>query len=152
MRHSGRAQIVGLLLALGYKLQHHYLMRISLRDWLWVLLVAPPAVALLRRLSWIYAILLSLLAALLLAGIEWTRRRGYIIFEPAQLDLSAETLPSLRIDEQVPCRASGLFAVGDKQRYMVNEAAWISYVRTREHIVMVLLKQTRFLQIITMDL
>jgi hypothetical protein len=85
------------------------------------------------------------LAALLLAGIEWTRQRGHIIFEPAQLDLDTETLPSIGIDEQVPCRASGSFVVSERTRYMVNETAWISYVRTREHIVMVHLEQTRFL-------
>ena len=40
--------IVGLLLYVGYKVQHHYLFRISLRNWLWVLLVAPPGAAFLR--------------------------------------------------------------------------------------------------------
>jgi hypothetical protein len=138
--------ITGLLLYTGYKMQTHYLFRISLRNWLWALLVVPPALAALRRMAWLQAILPSLLAALLLAGIEWTRYKGYMIFEPAQLDLSAvPRQPPVKVDEQVPCRASGPFAVGDKRRHIVNERAWISYVRTREHIAMVHLERTRFL-------
>jgi hypothetical protein len=137
--------IVGLLLYTGYKIQHHYLFRVSLRNWLWALLVVPPGAAFLRRMTWLQAILLSLLAVLLLAGIEWTRRKGYMVFEPARLDLRAAAGPRIEIDEQVPCRASGPFAVGDRHRHMVNERAWISYVRTREHIVMAHLKRTRFL-------
>jgi hypothetical protein len=137
--------IVGLLLYVGYKVQHHYLLRISLRNWLWALLVVPPGAAFLRRMTWLQAILFSLLAVLLLAGIEWTRRKGYMVFEPAQLDLRAAARAPIEIDEQVPCQASGPFAVSDKRRHMVNERAWISYVRTREHIVMAYLKRTRFL-------
>jgi hypothetical protein len=137
--------IVGLLLYWGYKVRHHYLLRISLRNWLWALLVVPPGVAFLRRMSWLTAILLSLLAVLLLVGIEWTRRQGHLVFQPASLDLSTASLTPIAIDEQVPCRASGPFAVSDRRRYMVNEQAWASHVRTREHIVMVYQRRTRFL-------
>jgi hypothetical protein len=127
-------------------MQTHYLFRISFRNWLWALLVVPPSAAALRRMTWVQAILLSLLAMLLLAGIEWTRYKGYMIFESAPLDLSTvPRQPPVEIDEQVPCRASGPFAVGDKRRHIINERAWVSYVRTREHIVMVYLKRTRFL-------
>ncbi|MBN1642294.1 MAG: hypothetical protein JXA09_13750 [Anaerolineae bacterium] len=138
-------RFLGLLHYLAYKANHHFFMRISLRNWLWVLLVLPPAAAWLRRLPWSYAIALSALGALLLAGLEWSRRKGYLIFEPGPLPSGADGLPAIVVDEQVPCLASGRFAVSDNERGMVNERAQVSFVRTREHVVMVRLQRTRFL-------
>jgi len=138
-------RVLGLLLYTSYKLKYHYFIQISLRNWLWVLVFAPLVAAFIRRMAWYSAISSSVLGTLLLLGIDWSRRQGYAIFEPAPLGANAEAGPPIQADEQVPCRAFGLFAVGGDRRTMVNEPARISYVSTREHIVMVYLRQTRFL-------
>lgn len=133
------------MLYLAYKLQVHYLFQISLRNWLWALLVVPPLAALFRRLDWLPALLLSLLGVLLLLGIEAGRRLGYMQFEPGRLDLEPGPSLPVGIEQEIPCRASGHFAVGDKRRDMVNEPAALLKLRTRERVVMVRLKRTRFL-------
>jgi hypothetical protein len=135
---------IGLWLYVSLQMQHHYLFQISLRSWLWVLVVLPPAVALVRRLRWTDAILTSTVGALLLLGIEWSRRKGYVFFEPISWDIGGEPTP-IGVDEQVPCRASGFFAVGGNERHLVNVPAYLSYVQTQEHIVMARLERTRFL-------
>jgi hypothetical protein len=139
------SRVLGLLHYLAYRANHHFLFRISLRNWLWVLFVVPPAAAWLRRLPWPQAIGLSALGALLLAGIEWSRGKGYLIYKAGALPRDPGTLPAIVVDEHVECLASGRFAVSSSQRAMVNERAWISFVRTREHVVMVHLARTRFL-------
>lgn len=133
------------LLYLAYKLQYHYLFQISLRNWLWVLLAAPPAAALVRRLAWIPAISIALLAALLLLGVEASRRLGYMLFESAALDLGTGDQRPIDIEQEIPCRASGHFDVGGKQRVMVSEPAALLKLRTHERVVMARLKRTRFL-------
>ena len=149
--------LVALLLYLCYKLEVHYVMQVSLRNWLWLLVVLPPVLAFVRSLSWSVAILLSLVGVLLLVGTVWAKRSRYLIFEPAQLGegdpalssspagMQAAKRTAMRVDEQVKCWASGLFAVEGKQRAIVNEAAQVSFVRTREHIVMAYVPRTRFL-------
>jgi hypothetical protein len=142
-------RVIALYLYVCYKLETHYFFQVSLKSWLWGVIVAPPVLALLRRLSWPAAILVSVAGAALLAGTEWARRRHYTIFSPTPDDeTAADANPSpapIQVDEQVRCRACGLFAVGGKQRYVVNEDAQFSFVRTREHIVMACIRRTRFL-------
>jgi hypothetical protein len=138
-------RLVAWLLYLSYKVQTHFFLRVSLRDWLWAVTFVPLAAAVIRRLTWLQAVPLSLLGVLLLLGIEWARRKEYLVFEPTSIGQHEAAQPPIEIDEQLPCRAFGLFAVANKRRTMVNECAQVSYVRTREHIVMVLLKRTRFL-------
>jgi hypothetical protein len=133
------------LLYLGYRVQNHYLFDISLRDWLWVMMAAPLAVAALRYLSWWAAVPISLLGALLLLGTVWARRKGFFVFQPAQVDAGNPDRLPLRVDEAIACKACGTFAVGGKHRYLVNEDALLSYVHTREHILMAVVKRTRFL-------
>ena len=58
-------RIIAPLLTLAYKMQHHFFFRISLRNWLWALVVIPPAAALVDRMSWGWAIALAVLGALL---------------------------------------------------------------------------------------
>ena len=138
-------KVIGLLLYASYKLQYHHFFQISLRNWLWALVFAPLAAAFVGVMAWPGAIPLSVLGALLLLGIDWSRRRGYAIWMPALLGANPEARTPIQVDEQVPCRAYGPLAVEGKRRTMVNEPARISYVRAREHIVMVHLRQTRFL-------
>jgi len=133
------------LLYLGYKLETHYLFDVSLRDWLWVLLAAPPAIAALRYLSWSVAVPLSLLAASLLIETFWAKRKGFFVFRRAPVSTGDPSHPPLQADEAVACRTCGTFAVGGKHRYLVNEEALLSYVRTREHILIAVVKRTRFL-------
>jgi hypothetical protein len=147
------------LLCLGYKTAHHYLFQVSLQGWLWLLVVLPPLLAVLRRVAWTSAIPLAAVGLLLLAGGTWARRRGYVVFEPAPpgeengdsrgperggMKEKADAAP-VDVDEQIPCRASGFFAVQDRRRYLLFEQASYSYVRTREHVVAAEIERTRFL-------
>lgn len=138
-------RIIAVLFDLAYKMQTHYLFSVSLRNWLWGLFILPPLAALLGRLSWLHVIWIALLGVLLLAAVEWARRRGYLVFVPTQVGTGEAASQPPAIDEYVTCRASGLFAVAGNQRYIVGEPAQITYVSTREHIVMARLKRTRFL-------
>jgi hypothetical protein len=81
----------------------------------------------------------------MLIGNEWARRKGYLIFESTPLDQVSEPQSPIKLDEQVVGWAFGPFAVGAKQKYLINVAAQLSYVRTREHIVMARVEKTRFL-------
>jgi hypothetical protein len=137
-------RIVAPLLTLAYKMQHHFFLRISLRNWLWALVVIPPAAALVDRMGWGSAIALAVLGALLLVGVEWARRRGYQVFVAEDVALPAGAQPSIEVDTVVRCRVSGLFAVGKHKRTMLDEEAVFTYVRSREHILMARLRQTRF--------
>jgi len=150
-------RLTALLFYLCYKLEAHYVMQVSLKNWLWLLVVLPPVLAFLRYLSWPIAILVSLVGVLSLLGTLWARRSRYLVFEPAQMGdggpdlvsspagMPAGTPDAMRVDEQVKCWASGSFAVEGKRRVIVNEVAQVSFVRTREHIVMAYVRRTRFL-------
>ena len=72
------------LMHLSYKLEQHYLLQISLKNWFWFLVAVPPLLAVFRRMAWLNAALLALLGGLALLGTEWARRSRYLIFEPAQ--------------------------------------------------------------------
>jgi hypothetical protein len=133
------------LMYLCYRLEHHYLLQISLRNWLWFLVVVPPLLVVFRRIAWLNAAILSALGGLILLGTEWARRKEYLIFEPARLPGSHQARAPIEADEQVLGWASGPFAVGGKQKYLANEAVRLSYVRSREHILMACLQRTRFL-------
>jgi hypothetical protein len=133
------------LMYLCYKLEHHYLLQISLKNWLWFLVVVPPLLAVFRRMGWLNAAILSALGGLILLGTEWARRKEYLIFEPARLPGSRQARAPIEADEHVLGRASGPFAVAGKQKYLADEAVRLSYVRSREHILMARLRRTRFL-------
>jgi hypothetical protein len=130
---------------LSYKLEHHYLLQISLKNWFWFLVAVPPLLAVFRRMAWLNAALLALLGGLALLGAEWARRSRYLLFEPAQLQGPTQVQPPIQADEQVLGWASGPFAVEGKQKYLANEAVRLSYVRSREHILMARFRRTRFL-------
>jgi hypothetical protein len=138
-------RIVAPFFYLAYKMQHHFFFRISLRNWLWALVVIPPAAALVHRIGWAQAIALAVLGALLLVAVEWARRQGYQVFVSEDVALPTGVQPPIEVDTVVRCRVAGLFAVGKGKRSMVNEEAVFTFVRSREHILMARLRQTRFL-------
>ena len=140
---------------LCYKLAHHRLLGLSLRNWLWALVVLPPFVAWIGRLAWTWGILLPILGAALLAGTESARRKQYVVFAPDG-SISGEagrpeqpgvpgSAVQLEVDEPLRCWASGRLGVEDKERSLAGEQASISFVHTREHIVMAQVRHTRFL-------
>jgi len=130
---------------LSYKLENHYLGPISLRNWLWAWVLVPPALAVAGRLSWWGVLPLSLGGMVLWIGSEVAKRHRYLRFTPTRIALDAVSQSPIVVDELVPVWASGEFAVGDGRRLMLNEPAFYTFVRTREHILMVHLKRTRFL-------
>jgi hypothetical protein len=127
-----------------YRLEHHYFLEISLKDWLWFWIAAPLVGGFLRLWGWGAAIPLSLLAALLLAGIEWARRQHEWLFEPAALAMEDAQAP-IRVDEQTPGWACGAFSVNDRTRRVTGERALYSFVPSREHVAMAYVRRTRFL-------
>jgi hypothetical protein len=141
-------RLVAAFFYLCYRLETHYFLNVSLKNWLWVVLVAPPVLSLLGRLSWPLAVPISLLGALLLAGTAWARRGGYVIFD-REAGGDAAGLDPIAVDEQIRCRAYGRFAVNDQERYVIGGEAQFSFVRTREHIVMAWVGRTRFLLLAT---
>jgi len=159
---------------LCYKLTYHRLFSISLKHWIWALVVLPPLIALIGRLSWGWAVVLSALGAAALIGAEGARRKQYILFVGSAPEPTAEgadpahdveeTDPSvwsaraqaararapggqerLEVDEPLRCWASGRLGVEGKARALACERASISFVRTREHVVMAQVRRTRFL-------
>ena len=136
---------------MSYKLETHYWLQISLKNWLWLAVVGPPVLAWLQQTSWPAAAATSAAGALLLAGTQWAKSKHYTVLgpdRPVAVDASQRPTP-IRVDEQIRCRAVGRFAVQDKERHVVNEDAQISFVRTREHIVMAYVRRTRFLLLAT---
>ena len=63
-------RIVGWLGTLCYKLQNHYLLGVSLRNWLWLWVLGPLVLSAFGRLPWTRAILVSVSAGLAWTGIE----------------------------------------------------------------------------------
>ena len=140
-----------LYLYLSYKLETHYWLQISLKNWLWLAILGPPVLAFVRQVSWPAAALVSAIGVVLLAGTGWAKRKKYVLFDPAEpttRDAAQRPAPA-QVDEQIRCRAFGLFAVQGKERYVINTDAQISFVRTREHIVMAYVRRTRFLLLAT---
>lgn len=135
---------LGLWLQLSYQIEHHYFMRISLRSWLWAVILLPLGAAAVGRLSWTPATVVSALGLLLWALGEGAKRRGYALFVPDPVTPPVSP-PLLDVDEPLACRASGTFAVGGNERAMLNESARVFYVRTCEHVVQVYLQPSRFL-------
>ncbi len=136
---------LGLWLQLSYQIEYHYFMRISLRSWLWAVILLPLGGAAIGRMAWSPATAISVVGLLLWTLAEWARRRGYAAFSPDPLAPHSLAPVPLAVDEPLACHASGTFAVGGSERAMLNERARVFYVRTHEHIVQVRLRATRFL-------
>jgi len=165
---------------LCYKLTYHRFFSISLKRWIWALVILPPLAAWIGQLSWTWAVLLAALGAAALIGAERARRKQYIVFAAAgqeeeekadtqrfteekrvdkEADQASEPDPSMwaapadlpdsevpiKADEPLRCWASGRLSVEGKTRALAGERASISFVRTREHIVMAQVRRTRFL-------
>jgi hypothetical protein len=144
-------RLAALYVYLAYKLEYHYWFQVSLKNWLWIVVVGPLAAALLRQLDWGMAAWMSTAGMLLLAGTVWAKSSQYVLLSDRKpisrsgaSDIGQHS-PPLRVDEQIRCRAFGLVAVNKRQRYAAREEALFSFVRTREHIVMAFIRRTRFL-------
>jgi hypothetical protein len=129
---------------LCYRLEHHYFLEVSLKDWLWFWIAAPLAGGFLSLWSWGLALPVSLLSAFALGGVEWARRQHERLFEPAALALEGGGAP-IRVDEQTPGWACGAFSVNGKTRRVTGERALYSFVPSREHVAMAYVRRTRFL-------
>ncbi|MBN1937745.1 MAG: hypothetical protein JW934_24010 [Anaerolineae bacterium] len=138
-------KLVDVWYALSYRLENHYLGQISLRNWLWAWVIVPPVLAVFKQLAWWYAVPLSAIGIALWTGTQVAQRKGYLHFAPGPVDLESSLQQSIAVDEKVAVRVCGNFAVGNCKRLMLNEPAFYTFVKTREHILMAHLKRTRFL-------
>lgn len=149
-RRSAGKTLLAAWRRLCYKLTYHHLFSVPLKRWLWVLVLLPPLVAWIGRLAWGWAIALCALGAAVLVGAESARRKQYILFSACELARPAtgdarEENGMLEVDKPLRCWASGLLGVEGKARALAGERASISFVRTREHVVMAQVRRTRFL-------
>ncbi len=134
---------MGWLFQLAYRLERHYFFQLSLRRWLWALIVGPPLLAMWHMADRSASLLVAALAALTLVATEWARRRREAIFVPLHFSLAADT--PIAVDEQVKGWAYGHFGVEGREAYLADVEAYFSYVPTREHVIMARVRRTRFL-------
>jgi hypothetical protein len=134
----------GILVAASYRMARHWVFGVSLLGWL-VILPLAVALAMAFRLlgisSWGLALCgLSLLAGIVLMGHQ---RGGWVAF--ARDDAPAPAGASPGLGRRLPVRATGSFAIRETRRRYVAASGYYETFETREHVVMVHLKQTRFL-------
>jgi hypothetical protein len=119
-------------------------------------------------LAWVWALLLTAIGVAALVGAESARRTQYVVFAAAPVPArpASEQMPGreradasrwqrpapvsdptdpLEVDQRLRCWVSGFLGVEGKGRALAGERASISYVRTREHVVMAQVRRTRFL-------
>ncbi|MFQ5811652.1 MAG: hypothetical protein ACE5I2_00430, partial [Anaerolineae bacterium] len=129
--------LIGVILKLSYQLGRHRLgpLRLNLLPLLFALasgLIWKAGGLAGEQAALIIALCLILVLVTLLA-----RRQGFIVFRKGGGELSPPPdRPELALDEKVAVRATGLFEVGDRQRYFVEATADFATMETREHIVM----------------
>ena len=145
--------LTGLVLQFAYRLQRHTRMSQPLSRWLGLGLLVLAAWSVVRwwPFGWQVALLVGLFAGYSVV-MAWAARRGYVWFtpgpEPEETPDPANALEpvrSLRPEEPVAVRASGWFTVAGREAYFVDVEAAVETVRTREHIVMGLIRPSRFL-------
>lgn len=138
--------IVGFVLKASYQLSRHRLGPLRLN-------LVPLFFALVSGLIWRaggltgeQAILIIALCLVLVLVTLLAKRQGFIVFRRNKRALSpSPDHPELVPDEKVPVRATGLFEVRDRQRYLVEVTADFATMETREHIVMGRTLDPRFL-------
>ena len=145
--------LTGLVLQFSYRLQRHIRFGMPLARWLGLVLLVVAGWSLYRW--WPFAWQAALLAGLFLGYVfvlAWAARSGYVRFTPGPKpggssgpERTPSELPPLRPEELVPVRASGWFTVEGLEQYFVDVEAGTETVETREHIVMGLIRPTRFL-------
>jgi hypothetical protein len=140
----------GLILQIAYRLRRHFWGGWPLSRWLGLLFVVAILWALIRwrAFPWPAAIPAALYLAYLLV-LAWAGRQHYLQFhaleEGATLLKNPGSLPPLGVQEMVPVRATGWFAVEGQTQYYVDVEADIETVGTREHIVLGRVHPSRFL-------
>jgi hypothetical protein len=139
-------QYLGWTYRFTYWTRQHQFLGVAISRWFKLLSLA------LVLLAWIWdwnSILLVL--TLLLAGwvqlVYWqARRAGYSKFIPQETTLPPDSeLVSLPADERVGLRATGVFSVKDREKYVVLRPAEYWQVPLGDHIVMVQEAEGRFL-------
>lgn len=137
--------IIGLILKASYQLNRHRIGPARLN-------LVPLLLALTSGLLWkagyltgAQAISIIVLCLILVLITLLARRQGFIVFRQRGTTDCRMDRTELAADEKVPVRASGLFEVRDRQRYLVEVTADFATMETREHIVMGRMLDARFL-------
>jgi hypothetical protein len=139
--------VVGFILKVSYQLNRHRIGPLRLN-------LVPLLFALASGLIWWkmgglpgkQATLIIALCLLLVLVTLLAKRQGFIVFREREGTLPpAPDLPELAPDEKVAVRATGLFEVRDRQRYLVEVTADFATMETKEHIVMGRMLDPRFL-------
>jgi len=143
--------LTGLVLQFSYRLQRHIRFGMPLARWLGLLLLVVAGWSLYRwwPFAWQAALLIGLFLGYFFV-LAWAARSGYVRFTPGPdgssgSERTPDPPPPLRPEELVPVRASGWFTVEGQDQYFVDVEAGVETVKTREHIVMGLIRPTRFL-------
>ena len=142
--------LTGLVLQFSYRLQRHIRFGMPLARWLGLVLLVVAGWSLYRwwPFAWQAALLIGLFLGYFFM-LAWAARSGYVHFTPGpgpeHPPGSPDAPAPLRPEELVPVRASGWFTVEGQDQYFVDVEAGVETVETREHIVMGLIRPTRFL-------
>jgi hypothetical protein len=138
-----------MILHWSYRLRRHLWAGVPLASWLGFFLFMAAVVAVIVGWPrpWL-AVVLGLLLLGYLAVHIWASRRKYLRFEAAPraaaLLGSEPSGPPLSPDNLVPMRASGWFTVEGQDQYYIDLEADFQTVRTREHIVLARVQDSRF--------
>lgn len=142
------------ILRLAYRLRCHYVGAWSLDRWSITLATGAVLAILLRwlirRMPALTARDVALVAALLaIAGLllwlrRWAASRDYVVFEPQSGLLQPPGLP-LDPQDKVLIRAFGRFEVMNRSRFFADLLAYWRTFASREHAVMAIVHESRFL-------
>lgn len=142
------------ILALAYKLRAYYFGEWPLDSWAALAPLAAAAILLLRWLwrgmpplaawRWLILGLLLILAVALLGVRSWAARRDYVVFQPA-VDLHPPAGAALDPAAKLLHRATGWFEVQGKGRFFADLPAFWRTFETREHAIMAIVHDARFL-------
>lgn len=138
--------IVGFILKTSYQLSRHRLGPLRLNFVPLLLALSSGLIWRVGGLSGEQAALIIVLCLILILVTLLAKRQGFIVFRQGRREFSPYlNRPELFPDEKVAVRATGLFEVRDKQRYLVEATADFATMETREHIVMARMLDSRFL-------
>jgi hypothetical protein len=144
------------LLELAYRLRHHRLAGWGLDRWGVTLAWAPAVLILLLWLlrgmpseaagRWVLLALLWLAGLGLLILRVWARRRSYVAFTP-QSGLAPPPGAALPPSEKLLVRATGRFEVEGRPGFFAGLVAYWRTFASREHAVMAIAHESRFLRL-----
>lgn len=142
--------LIGAFFKFAYSLYRHRWLGWPLSHWLGLALLVGGTIASIRAWPSPWgAVVFGILFLAYGAALAWAARLGYVVFEAQQRSddtgKSCAVEVTLRPEEMVPVRVSGLFTVQGKTRYFVDVDADFQTTALDEHIIMGRVRPSRYL-------